>query len=88
MRLSHAMAGELLRGRRGAQVVESLCLVHGRAIVHTDVKPENVLLIDQVAARALHVLRVARWLCAHAGVAEGRGRGCLQCRCVAYNVKC
>jgi len=39
--------------RIGAQVLESLCLVHGRSIVHTDVKPENILLVDQVHKKGL-----------------------------------
>ncbi len=61
---SPAMASELLKDRCGAQVVESLCLVHGRAIVHTDVKPENVLLVDQVAVLALRCAScVPRWGC-------------------------
>lgn len=54
-----AIASELLKDRCGAQVVESLCLVHGRAIVHTDVKPENVLLVDQVAVLAARSPRPA-----------------------------
>lgn len=37
----------------GWQVLESLCLVHGRSIVHTDVKPENILLVDQVHKKGL-----------------------------------
>ena len=39
--------------RIAAQVVESLCLVHGRAIVHTDVKPENILLVEQIHKKGL-----------------------------------
>jgi hypothetical protein len=48
--------------------VESLCLVHARAIVHTDVKPENILLVDQVVFLASRVLHAAL----HLGVACAR----------------
>ena len=41
--------------RIAAQVIESLCLVHGRSIVHTDVKPENILLLDQIHKKGLLV---------------------------------
>ena len=39
--------------RIAAQVMEALCLVHGRSIVHTDVKPENILLVEQVHKKGL-----------------------------------
>ncbi len=48
--------------------MESLCLVHARAIVHTDVKPENILLVDQVVFLAsrvqLRCISVLHVLCA------------------------
>ena len=55
-------------------MVESLCLVHARAIVHTDVKPENILLVDQVVflvSRVQHAalhLGVACAMCQHSSV--------------------
>ncbi|EKX51012.1 hypothetical protein GUITHDRAFT_66680, partial [Guillardia theta CCMP2712] len=35
------------------QVLESLCLVHGLGIIHTDVKPENILLLEQLHKKGL-----------------------------------